>query len=60
MEPLNWTGALGTVINPIFGLAVAVAAALIIARFILGFFASAGTASIQMDASTGCYRSGLH
>ena len=52
MEPLSWTGALGTIINPVFGLAFAVAAALIIARFILNFFASAGTATIQLEAST--------
>jgi peptide/nickel transport system permease protein len=53
MEPLSWTGSLGTLINPLFALAFAVAAALIIARFVLSFFASAGTATIQMvDAAT--------
>ena len=57
MDPLNWTGSLGTVLNPIFALLVAVAAALIIARFILGFFATAATASVQLDGTATLGRS---
>ena len=51
MDPLNWTGSLGNLLNPIFFLLVAITAALVVSRFILSFFRSASTASLQFDGS---------
>jgi len=51
MDPLIWTGGLGSVLNPIFKLAVTLLGVSIVAQMVLSFVAPPGRATVNPDGT---------
>ncbi len=51
MEPLNWTGAFGAIINPVFAMAVVLLAIGAVAMIVLSFFAAPVTLQSNRDGT---------
>ncbi|MEJ6398195.1 ABC transporter permease [Yoonia sp. 208BN28-4] len=51
MDPLNWTGTLGTFLNPVLGIAVAVLVVAVILQIIGAFFAKETAIEVNPDGS---------
>ena len=51
MEPLSWTGAVGTFLNPILGIAATVLLVSVVLQIILSFFAEEMTLQANPDGT---------